>query len=298
MQFTYGLLNPSGSPAGTVVFFSGGDGTSVPGGDSVSAYLAAGLQTVQVTWVTAWETTETNPASIKTAACRPATLLNYIHKNVYQGGGMCAQGDSAGSAAVAYSLAEYGASSYLDNVELTNGPVLSDVSNGCTPQLPPVTVCAKNCDTGSEGSWPDPPEYVNLDKAFIDDWSSASGPNSCGSATTSQAQYSAWKAMSIVDGLSDSTFVYPQTSMSGWLCSNESVDCRGMECQNNSAAQGQIFYNQITKPAAPFQVFRIDQCDGAEGISEGFLPPPGREPADDAITNDMINNCRLRHVSP
>jgi len=44
---------------------------------------------------------------------------------------MCALGDSAGSAAVAYSLAYYNAGSYFDNVELLSGPVLSDIEQGC-----------------------------------------------------------------------------------------------------------------------------------------------------------------------
>jgi len=295
IQFTYGVFNPAGSPAGTIAFFSGGEGTTVPGNDSISTYVADGFQTVQVTWASAWEQTGTNPANIKTAACRPATLLQYIHQSVYTGGGMCAQGDSAGSAALAYSLTEYGTGSFLDNVQLLNGPVVSDVSVGCNPRLPPVTVCSQGCQTGSERGWPDPPQYVSLDRIYIDNWTNVSGPNACGGLNTPPAQYSTWKAMSIVDGLSDSTFVYPQTAVSGWICSNTSVNCHGVQCQNNTAAQGQIFYNQIIKPAAPFAVFRVDQCAGAEGVGLGFLPPPSHQPASQAITNNMVTNCRLRH---
>ncbi len=56
---------------------------------------------------------------------------------------MCAQGDSAGSAAVVYSMTYYGAASYLYNVELISGPVLSDIKQGCQEPAPndPVTVC-------------------------------------------------------------------------------------------------------------------------------------------------------------
>jgi hypothetical protein len=51
---------------------------------------------------------------------------------------MCALGDSAGSAAIAYSLAYYGAGSYLDNVELLSGPVLSDIEQDVNGNLKPI----------------------------------------------------------------------------------------------------------------------------------------------------------------
>src|SRR5277367_924590 len=117
IEFTYGLEEPSGTPIGTIVFLEGGNGTNVSGGQTyLQRYLLSGFRIVQLAWKSAWESTGTGlKADIKTAACRPATLLNYISENIAGGeGGMCAQGDSAGSGALAYSLAWYGASEFLD----------------------------------------------------------------------------------------------------------------------------------------------------------------------------------------
>ena len=44
--------------------------------------------------------------------------------------GICAQGFSMGSSAIAYSLAYYNAASILDNVELVSGPPASNIMDG------------------------------------------------------------------------------------------------------------------------------------------------------------------------
>jgi hypothetical protein len=294
IQVVFGVITPAGTSKGTVPIFIGGGGTVPAGGTYISAYASAGFQPVEVIWNTDWETTGMT-ANIKVAACRAATLLYYLYKNFYSGGGMCAQGFSAGSAAVAYALTEYGAGSYLDNVELESGPVLSDLSAGCNPTSSTVTVCASGCNTGQEGSWPDAPQYVNGDEDRIDNWSGVSGNNVCTGPDIPSTQYTTWKQMSVVDGMPDATFGFPKTGMAGWLCSNTSVNCSGGACQNNSAAEGQIFYSQIVNPSAPFAVYRVDQCNGDEGIDTGFLPPPNNQLASDAVSADMISNCTLRH---
>lgn len=298
--FTYGELG-SGT-RGTIVIFNGGAGDKTAGGaDFANDYSNAGYEVVQVVWAFPWEeTVNGSGTNIKTAGCRPATVLNYVKQSIYSDGGMCAQGSSAGSAAIGYALAEYGAGSYLDNVELLSGPVLSDIEKGCVvPNTPSFTVCPNSqayCNTGNppEGGWPDPPQYIGGDMTAIDNWS---GINACnGSSDTTSAQNAAWKHMSIVDGLSDSTFTYPQTAMAGWLCSNTSVNCGSAPCQNNSAAEGQYFYVEITGAVEPFEVYRINQCSGQEGVTSGFLPPPNqREPGFTAIETDMLNNCRSNH---
>jgi hypothetical protein len=296
--FTYADILPGGTPRGTIVLLSGGLGTKL-GMEAQYApvYVAAGFETVLVTWDQAWEITGTTPSS-KVAACRPATLLNFLHQTVYRRGGMCAQGSSAGSAAVAYSLAEYGAGKYLDNVELLSGPVLSDIAEGCNGQSRAMMVCASGCNTGRppQGGWSDSPQYDAGARHWIDSWSGVSGANACVTGDASKVQSDAWKRMSIVDGMDDSTFHYPQTAMAGWVCSDTSVHCTGWQCQNNSAAQGVLFYQNITDPVAPFTVHRINRCFGSEGVSVGYMPPPNEsQTAFDAIVSDMTNNCTLRH---
>ena len=297
IDFTYGVVNPGGKD-GTIVFFSSGDGTTVSFSQYVQAYTPPthNYQTVQVMWETPWEDTGNRTgSSLKAAACRPATLMNWLlnQKNVYSGGGMCAQGASAGSSAIAYSLAEYGADQYLNHVELESGPVLSDVSVGCNPSSKAITVCPGNeCLTGREGSWSDSPIYVDGNQNAVSTWTGAWGQNACAAGNKiAQSQYSTWKSMSIVDGLSgqqaDSTFAYPKTSISGWLCSKPS-GCNSSWCQNNSAAQGQLFYQNVTTAKS---VYRVDNCQSTEGVEQGTVPESNGESGLQAIIADMVGQC-------
>jgi hypothetical protein len=290
LGFTYGYENPAQEKLGTVVFLPGGGGTNPYNNPGYAPkYLQNGYQVVYLAWDTSWEFTSVGSGtSIKNAACRPATFLSYIYQDVYSRGAMCAQGLSAGSAAVGYALAWYGAASFLDNVELLSGPVFSDVRQGCiVPNAPVMNVCA-NAEFGCDGApWPDSPSYVGNDIALVARWS---GQPSCnaGSPTTPSANF-AWKLMSIVDGTSNPSFEYPQTSMAGWLCSD--ID----SVQNNSAAQGDLFYQQFTsfQQTAGFSVVRIDHCAGAEGVSQGTTPQGQTGLV--AISNHMISACTKRH---
>jgi len=291
LGFVYGVTNPRGSK-GTVVFFNGEDGTTPGFQQYVAAYVSSNFQTVQVTWDTAWEDTGVGTGnSLKSAACRPATVMDWLlnQKNAYAGGGMCAQGASAGSAAVGYALAEYGASGYLNHVELQSGPVLSDVSVGCNSNSQSMTVCSGNqCLTGEQGSWPDLPTYVDGAETAVSTWTGAFGNSACNSGNNvPQSQYTAWKQMSIVDGLNDSIFTYPRTSMTGWLCSKPE-GCNGSWCQNNSAAQGQLYYQNVTTSK---QVYRVDNCLGTEGTDNGTVPALNEETGLQAVIASMVNQC-------
>jgi hypothetical protein len=291
LGFVYGVSNPRGS-RGTIVFFNGGDGTTAGFQQFVEMYVNSNFQTVQVVWDTPWEDTGAGTGnSLKSAACRPATVMDWLlnQKNAYSGGGMCAQGASAGSAAVAYALSEYGAYEYLNHVELQSGPVLSDVSVGCNANSSSMSVCSGNqCLTGEQGSWPDLPTYVDGAETAVSNWTGAFGNNACNSGDrVPQSQYTAWKQMSIVDGLNDSTFTYPRTSITGWLCSKPG-SCNGSWCQNNSAAQGQLFYQNVTTSK---QVYRVDNCLGTEGTDEGTVPALDNQSGLQAIVSSMENQC-------
>jgi hypothetical protein len=292
---TYGYTNPSGIQRGTILLFGGGGGTQPQPGNPgtanfVTNYLQAGYQAVQTAWATNWEDTGLAGAkSIKTAACRAATLLNYVYQTVYdRNGGMCAQGVSAGSGELAYALAWYGASDYLDKVELLSGPVFGDVEQGCMePDTSPVTVCPSGQFGCVGAAWQDPPQYVGGSEYAVGNWSG----HKCQplSKTTAEQSNASWKSMSVVDGTTGPSFSYPKTAMAGWLCSN------GL---NNSAAQGAYFYQKFANHSqvADYSVTRIDNCAGAEGVSTGTTPQ-GKLGLD-AITADMtsaVAGCIKRH---
>jgi hypothetical protein len=290
LGFTYGYKNPDGDIAGTIIFMEGDGGTDPYSDPSYTkAYLQQGYQVMYLAWDSDWEYTGNDTGnSIKYAACRPATFLQYVYQNLYMQGGMCAQAASAGSGAIAYALAWYGAASYLDNVELLSGPVFSDIQEGCmVPVAPTVEVCP-NGEYGCVGDqWPDNPAYIDGDQTQVGGWSGLSDCNS-GKKTT-DTENDAWKQMSIVDGTDDPSFNYPQTSIAGWLCSNLNT------VQNNSAAQGEFFYQQFLGPgqAAGFSVTRINYCDGVEGVTQGQTP--SGESGLEAITADMLGACFKRH---
>jgi len=294
IQATYGYVNPSGTPRGTIVFFNGKGGTQTYGGSNTgngygTKFLNDGYRIVQNAWTSDWEDTGiSGNMSIKTAACRPATLLNYLFKNVYdQNGGMCAQGASAGSGGLAYALAWYGASDYLDKVELLSGPVFGDIEQGCMePEPRDVTVCPGN-QFGCVGrSWQDNPSYVIGTMETVAHWT---GQQCQQGRQTSQTSNSDWKSMSIVDGTLDASFSYPQTAMAGWLCSNG---------QNNSAAEGQFYYANIKSAGqvASYSVTRIDRCSGPEGVESG-VTPTGKNGflAIVADMEDSVAGCVKRH---
>jgi len=82
-----------------------------------------------------------------------------------------------------------------------------------------------------------------------------------------------WLAMSIVDFSSPQqpSFNYPHTSMTAWLCQS---DQNGTF--NNSAPQGEIFYQQFQTASQLgnnfYQVNAVSNCKGTEGVPDGVPP--------------------------
>lgn len=335
LNFTYSYDNP-GSPKGTIVFFSGGKGTSDAGDlNTAGFFFAQGYEVVQIEWADDWEITNspvqdtggsvsTNyPASIEAAACREATFLNFVfntnNTSLYSTGGRCAQGSSAGSAAIAYALTFYGAGSYLDAVELKSGPPLADIKQGCEePPAPDVTICGQNngqqygCQLGGTSPWTLSPTYTGA-ASGVRTWTN---DQSCAvpGTTTSSASNMAWLQQSIVnDGTNNPVYSYPHTAMTAWLC--QSVDqsagaCVGgnqygqggvpqNSCPNNAASQGQIYYAKLTSdpndlPLAPYKIYAVQNCDGPEGVDGMATAVPALNYLDgtDAIQNDMLMQCK------
>jgi len=296
----------------------------------VSSYVSAGYQVVQIAWggltgPVDWEYTNisggNNPASIRAAACRPASFLNWVRNGGIWGGngGMCAHGNGAGSAAIAYALAWYngGAATasngqgYLDKVVLENGPVFSDIEQGCEISSSRTNnqytrICVSPGQAGCVGWNPgqDPPgmslEYVQGSEHGVNDWSGNPTPKCANNYNeTSGPENTAWLQMSIVDTSSTQqpSFNYLHTAMSAWLC--ETVQSGA--AANNSASQGQLFYQQFTslsQAGNSLSVNAIVDCPNAEGVDGGTVPGTGQHPASGAIVTDMTFGaaaCKARH---
>jgi hypothetical protein len=306
IDLTFGYTGPA-SPQGTVVFFSGGSGTApTESGDDILTYAASYVNTfevVQVEWDSAWEDPSSNGTggNILAAACRPATFLNFINgSSMHQQGAMCSQGSSAGSAAIAYSMAWYGAASYLTNVELISGPVLSEIDQGCTyPNALTPTICG----TGDNAycslktvSWSDEVIYVPSYNQAVSNWSGIPGPTQmngvCGTSTVNPANYPLWAAMSTVDGTSPGAtpvFNYPKVAKHGWLCQSLASGT-----PNNSGPEGKYFYDAINKTGdTNLVVTGIEMCQGAEGVAGGIDPDNTNWKGSVAVEHDMLGQCQV-----
>src|SRR5579863_3731341 len=86
LGLTYGVETPTGTLKGTIVLHGGGKGTHPFNEKYVPAYLAAGYQVVQLAWDSDWELVGAGQsASLKSAACRPATFFAYAYSSIYGG---------------------------------------------------------------------------------------------------------------------------------------------------------------------------------------------------------------------
>jgi len=322
LSFTYSYDTPA-SPKGTIVFLSGAGGTDDNGDQGPAGfYFANGYEVIQIEWADDWEytggnDTNTTTANVRLAACRGATLLNFIfntnNTTLYSGGGRCAEGSSAGSGAIAYALTFYGAGSYLDAVEMKSGPPIADFKQGCEePQAPEVTICGQNngnqfgCQLGGTQPWMLSPTYTGA-ASGVRNWT---GDSTCAvpGTITSGASDAAWLQESIVnDGTGSPTYSYPKTAMTAWLCQNlfEGNTCVGGQggtpqdfCPNNSTSQGQIYYAKLTSdpnnlPQASYNIYAVQNCDGPEGVAgtDPTVAALGGENGTVAIENDMLTQC-------
>ncbi len=275
--------------------------------DAIKAYLAAGFEIVQVQWDANWEAAKSSYipdtfGNIQRAACRPAGFLHFVYSGtnpvLFQPGfGMCAHGLSAGSAAVVYALAWYGAgwgsTGYLDNVELLSGPVLSAVDLGCeVPVAGMVNVCsgAPGCKKApGVQPWLLSPEYIDMPANSVRQWSNISSCANTG-GTDNTFYLGIWNGMSILSSnISSQQLSYPSTSANAWLCAN--VD-NNAEAPNNSGPQGWLFYST---PGVSFvsgwAVNAVTNCDGPEGVmGKDAVGPDGNGGLAD-VTGDMIAQC-------
>jgi hypothetical protein len=321
IPFTYGYSAPSGTYLGTVVAFSGGNGmtpATALGGEApaLQAYLAGGFEIVQVQWGSDWEESKNTfhgtYGNIQYAACRPAGLLEFVHNSTAAnhanpvlfnpGGGMCAHGFSAGSAAVVYALAWYGAgwgsTGYLDNVELLSGPVLTRIDYGCQVPFAPSldNICSGTSPVCNRAPNVNPwsaPEQFGSWANYPRDWSNITTCDNQMGTNTDQWN-PVWQGMSILSSsITSQQLSYPSTSAKAWLC----ADVFGAdEALNNSSSQGWLFYTQPGVSFMPgnWSVNAVTNCNGAEGVlGEHAIGPEGNTGLQD-VTRDMLAQCKAR----
>jgi hypothetical protein len=271
LQFTYGVQQGTG--AGTIVIYNGAAGITAGGSNYVASFNSSGFTTVQVAWATDWQDTGLATKNILTAACRPASVGQFVYANYYSTGGYGVLGGSAGAGAVGYWLAWYGGGNIIDNVEVASGPVYSDIEQGCeVPGANSLTIVP------TDGSpWAD---TINFRGGPQNGLTTETG-YACRPTTgnTSTAANASWLAQSTIQpGWTSS---YPNTNVSGWVCNN---------AQNNSEAEAWVFFSQLT---SPFSLTAVTGCTDSETVDGGYTPQGVL--GSTAITDDMLAQCFQRH---
>src|SRR5439155_25769229 len=108
----------------------------------VDELRSLGFTVAQARWVTSWLESSTNDAAGQAhLACRPATLIKFLHGNYFlpmgvtnqQPGiaGFCISGNSGGSSQGGYALSHYGLDDILDVVIPSGGPPHSALAKSC-----------------------------------------------------------------------------------------------------------------------------------------------------------------------
>ena len=260
------ILLPAGEPNGTVSHWKGGggEGLLVLGSAELQA---AGFRQVFVSWTDDWEQTQSH--GIKTAACRPATVLAWIFDDPGLHAGsrstaFCAAGKSGGSAQLGYALADYGMADKLDYVTERAGPPFARIDLGCDGDAPAMaTVCG------------DPVSMQLPDKVTA--WENMTV--ACGSHAVPAEELARWKDDSIAVG---GTFDYPHTQVDFFDCTYNAPAVTGMS---------QLYYQQVEQAEGgtsrtSYQCYtQADHCRG-EDLGDG----------DPIAIQKMIDGCRPRHL--
>jgi hypothetical protein len=141
---------PTGTPVGTVVFSSGGNGTGfyennyTYGTTVLDTINQAGLTVVQISWEHPFTLSQpygwqTGPGGIRAVACRYATLAQWVYTNIHNANTaapFCATGNSAGAEEIGEAMAHYGLGSIFAMVEPTSGPVYGQQVWACDDSEP------------------------------------------------------------------------------------------------------------------------------------------------------------------
>lgn len=143
---TLRIKAPLSGARGVLLLFAGGAGTSfikTSHKDSFEQRLRqAGVMVIEAPWRDSWlKAAPGEQAGPVRLGCRPATVVKWVHDNVFASMGaqslgaarcgFCIGGDSGGASQVAFPLSHYGLSDIIDVAIMASGPVHTGLAPGC-----------------------------------------------------------------------------------------------------------------------------------------------------------------------
>ena len=256
IQGFWAIAPHQGTARGFVLFFTGGDGigwwsTQVPElNGMVDELRSLGFTVAQARWVSSWlESSPGDAAGQAHLACRPATLIKYLHDayylpmgitNLLPGmAGFCISGNSGGSSQVGYALSHYGLDDILDVVVPSGGP--------------PHSALAKSCMTnaGQECYWFDLGTLEFIDRGF-------GFFNNNGPAVRHDASFvPRWLEESVSTGGND--YYHPATRVNFNIGENDpAMQCISSDYYNRLRTNGSPLLAYQIAPGTPHPVYSTD----------------------------------------
>jgi hypothetical protein len=209
---------PIGTSIGTVIFESGGGGDTwydthfTYGATAIKDVMAAGYSGVQFAFeyppLGSGNSKQftgflTGPGGPRALACRFTTILQWAHDTIRTADTpFCGTGQSGGSAALGYAIADYGMAPEINMLEMGSGPPFARIDQGClckgeTVQNPCATGAITMCYQREAG--------VFLDPSY----------NNTACSRAEQTHHSPREAQFLHDSLNstDATYNFPTTNI-------------------------------------------------------------------------------------
>lgn len=268
------VFEPTVAVTGTVLFATGGDGTDLTesllfGPLVLQKVLKEGYRDVELTYGVpfnmkekGWQS-DANGAGVWAAACRFATVQQWVHDNLLEAGTpLCAAGNSAGAQLIGESLAHYGSADILAFAELSSGPPFERVDYACENNQPIIT---SPCSGVRNGLGVLPGTSMKfIDPAYPGPWCSSSYATH---STEHQAQF-------LNDSITspDAVLSYPDTFVNFFF---------GKEDTTSAIRQGLLYQGAITSPNSMV-------CDaGVSHVVEDSMVGAQQ------VAADIIRYCKL-----
>jgi hypothetical protein len=255
--------NFSGTFRGTILFMTGGGGTSLWETFGVDAQRvlgelrAAGFRTVQLAWQQGWLLGAAGALEGQAAlACRPATVAAWAYQNLHMGGAtraFCATGNSGGAGQTSYMLTDYGLASLLDAAVPSGGPPFGRIDLGCLQEGPDPTI------------WYDPGAAATIDRGY---GFLVPGSGPCALHDTAFRALFEQNSLALPPGRQ---WVYPTTFvwfMFGALDTTSAV-AQGVAYHDKLVAEGQVLLDLSVIPGTPHGV--PSTAAGANAIRDALL---------------------------